>query len=216
MTNDSVGRAALASYHAAESLSDPPNPGTAPARDHTPRPPANRAVTRTQGSHTCWPPQTSNPARNILFGAGPHVLAGRPTPVQIGGSARGLPPHVDYTLLSISGRGCPCPSVRSCPRRRAWPVKAGARACRSPNRGHQPPVVTLCLIAAVSDRHLQARVYLLIRRVEDGFSADPLGVDAGHGGAGSVQFAGHALCSALVRPGRAVVHLVFDRNGANL
>lgn len=32
----------------------------------------------------------------------------------------------------------------------------------------------------------------------------------------SVQFVGHALRYALVRPGRAVVHLVFDQNGAKV
>ena len=52
--------------------------------------------------------------------------------------------------------------------------------------------------------------------VEDGSSADPFGVEAGHGGAGSVQFVGHALRYAPVRPGRAVVHLVFDQNGAKV
>jgi hypothetical protein len=90
MTNGSAGRVHLPGTTPPSPCLTPPNPVTAPAQDHTPRPPANRAVTCTQASHTRWPPQTSNPARKILFGAGPHVLAGRPTPVQIGGSARDL------------------------------------------------------------------------------------------------------------------------------
>ncbi len=33
---------------------------------------------------------------------------------------------------------------------------------------------------------------------------------------GGVQFAGDALRYALVRPGRVVVHLVFDQDGAKV
>jgi hypothetical protein len=45
--------------------------------------------------------------------------------------------------------------------------------------------------------------------VEDGFSADPLDVEVGHGGPGSVASGvGDALGDALVRPGGAVVGLV--------
>jgi glycine/D-amino acid oxidase-like deaminating enzyme len=96
MTNGSAGHAALARYHAAESLSDPAEPydGTSAGSRSTSTGQPGRD--RTQASHTCWPPQTSNPARNILFGAGPHVLAGRPTPVQIESSllSRASPGHL--------------------------------------------------------------------------------------------------------------------------
>jgi len=113
MTNGSAGHAALARYHAAESLSDPAEPVTAPAQDHTPHPPGNRAVTRTQASHTCWGPRTSNPARNILFSAGPHVLAGLPTPVQIGGSAHVLPELLHHSAFGERATAC---SVSGCSR----------------------------------------------------------------------------------------------------
>jgi hypothetical protein len=46
--------------------------------------------------------------------------------------------------------------------------------------------------------------------VEDGFSADPLDIEVGHGGPGSVASgAGDALGDALVRPGGVVVGLVL-------
>ena len=42
-------------------------------------------------------------------------------------------------------------------------------------------------------------------------------VDAGHGGAGSVTFVvGDALRYALVRPGRAVVHLILSQDGVQV
>ena len=52
---------------------------------------------------------------------------------------------------------------------------------------------------------------------QDGFSADPFGVEAGYGAAGTVEFVvGDALGDALVRPGRVVVHLVFGQGGAQV
>ena len=46
--------------------------------------------------------------------------------------------------------------------------------------------------------------------VEDGFSADPLDIEVGHGGPGSVASGvGDALSDALVRPGGVVVGLVL-------
>jgi hypothetical protein len=53
--------------------------------------------------------------------------------------------------------------------------------------------------------------------VEDGFSADPRDVEAGHGGQGSVApGVGDALGDALVRPGGVVVNLVLDQDRAQV
>jgi hypothetical protein len=62
----------------------------------------------------------------------------------------------------------------------------------------------------------QARVYSLIRPLRTDLRrirsvSRPITVALG-----SVQFVRHALRYALVRPGRAVVHLVFDQNGAKV
>jgi hypothetical protein len=47
--------------------------------------------------------------------------------------------------------------------------------------------------------------------VEDGFSADPLDVEVGHGGLGSVVSGDRdTLGDALMRPGGVVVGLVLD------
>jgi hypothetical protein len=45
---------------------------------------------------------------------------------------------------------------------------------------------------------------------------DLFGVEADHSGARSVQFVGHALRYIPVWLDRAVVHLVFDQNGARV
>jgi hypothetical protein len=52
---------------------------------------------------------------------------------------------------------------------------------------------------------------------QDGFSADLLYIDVGHGGAGSVTFiVGDALGDALMRPGGVVLHLVLGQHGAQM
>ena len=58
---------------------------------------------------------------------------------------------------------------------------------------------------------------LVDQAAQDGFSADLLSVDVGHGGAGSVRFlVGDALGDALVRPGGVAVHLVLGQDGAQM
>jgi len=54
---------------------------------------------------------------------------------------------------------------------------------------------------------------LVDQAAQDGFSADVLCADAGHGGAGSVMFAVRdALGDALVRPGHVVMRLVVGQD----
>jgi hypothetical protein len=58
---------------------------------------------------------------------------------------------------------------------------------------------------------------LVDQAAQDGFSADVLFADAGHGGAGSVMFAVRdALGDALVWPGHVVVGLVVGQDGAQM
>ena len=62
--------------------------------------------------------------------------------------------------------------------------------------------------------HKAAMGAFVDQATQDGFPADVLSIDAGHGGAGSVRFvAGDTLGDALVRPGRVVVHLVLGQDG---
>src|SRR6266568_2310990 len=52
---------------------------------------------------------------------------------------------------------------------------------------------------------------------QDRSSADPCGVEVGHGGAGGVTIcAGDMLSDALVRPGRVVVRLIFHKDGVQM
>jgi len=54
---------------------------------------------------------------------------------------------------------------------------------------------------------------LVDQAAQDGFSPDPLAVDVGHGGAGSVRFVVRdALGYALVWPGGVAVRLILSQD----
>ena len=58
---------------------------------------------------------------------------------------------------------------------------------------------------------------LVDQAVEDGFSADPLAVEAGFGAVARAMFSlADVLGDALVRPGHVVVRLILSQHGAQM